>query len=330
MLLSKHIKYSLVKYSLALLAGLLLNGCATQGGIAPQAAPDTAPIRAVPSVTVSSGDETMTIKPEGWWQIGFRIYWEQVADLYDEAEDEVSDEALVDVCIDPALDEADGDDANIATTDDDAVDEEASKTEEEDVTTKAEAPKKEKDFISPNWYLGSLIADQIVAPVIKQQGDGIFLWRFHRRAGADATGHQFSFIFYSDQAKADEVVAQIQASPVLAQLHEAQLLHDVVYPNTDTINKPLISDTADARWPEEIKSTWPLFIMGASQMWLMQLETIADAHEDAQPEMTLDEMLELYEDVQATMDEMWQEKARHAYFHHMNGLYAYEKVLVGF
>ena len=51
------------------------------------------------------------------------------------------------------------------------------------------------DEEEPDWSLDALIAHQIVAPVLEQYDDQIQLWRFHRRAARDSSGHQFSFIF---------------------------------------------------------------------------------------------------------------------------------------
>ncbi len=304
---------------------LMLVGCASRGDVVQPVQQPDASIDA-PQMPVSA-DDKLVLKPEGWWQVGFRIYWEQVADKY--AEEEKAEEEVVEelpLCRDPALEDV----SEEALADAGDVKAGEAVIAKEDETTKAEPPVEDKEFIQPSWHVGSLIADQVLAPLIKQHGNDIFMWRFHRRAGNDAKGHQFSFIFYTDQQQADKVIAQIQAHPLVVQMLEEGVLHKMAYPETDKIDKPLLSDTADKKWPDEIKKSWPLFIMGASQMWLMQLETIAQAHEDYQEDMSLEEMLAFYEDVQLTMDEMWREQARHAYFHHMSGLYAYEKVLVGF
>ena len=182
----------------------------------------------------------------------------------------------------------------------------------------------------PSWYMGPLIADQIVAPVIKQLGQDLFLWRFHRRAADDSSGHQFSFIFYSTPEVADRVAEAIKANPLVDQLIEAGLLVEVKYPDTAIIDKPRISDTSDQDWPDEIQTSWPIFIMGASQMWLMMVETIADANPEAEKVRSVDELVTLYQAVEEKIDTLWRTESRHAYFHHLNALFGYEQLLVRF
>ncbi len=48
----------------------------------------------------------------------------------------------------------------------------------------------------PLWHMDPLLAHRVIAPVLSRYSEEISLWRFHRRAAPDASGHQFSFIFY--------------------------------------------------------------------------------------------------------------------------------------
>jgi hypothetical protein len=182
----------------------------------------------------------------------------------------------------------------------------------------------------PAWYMGPLLADRIMAPVIKQEGQNIFLWRFHRRAVSDEAGHQFSFIFYSTPEVAERVEAAVKANPLVDQLIEAGLLSEVGYPDVSVIDQPRVSDTSDQHWPDEIKSTWPVFIMGASEMWLKMTEDLADADPEAGEQMSVAEMSKLYQRVEEQLDTIWREDSRHAYFHHLNALFGYKRSLVGF
>ena len=54
----------------------------------------------------------------------------------------------------------------------------------------------------PQWYLGTLLAGEIITPILDQYAPQITCWRIHRRAVHDKTGHVFSFIFYSSEASA--------------------------------------------------------------------------------------------------------------------------------
>ncbi len=46
----------------------------------------------------------------------------------------------------------------------------------------------------PRWYIGTLLAGEVVAPVFDRHYRDIQIWRVHRRASQDEYGHVFSFI----------------------------------------------------------------------------------------------------------------------------------------
>ncbi len=48
---------------------------------------------------------------------------------------------------------------------------------------------------APDFSKDLIVINEVIAPVLAVHVDDIKLWRFHRRAGRDAAGHQFSFIF---------------------------------------------------------------------------------------------------------------------------------------
>ena len=102
------------------------------------------------------------------------------------------------------------------------------------------------------------------------------------------------------------------------------------YPETMEIDRPAISDTSDDRWAKEIQNAWPIFIMGASETWLMLTETIADANPKSKEDMSVGELVALYEEVEEEMNDLWREEARHAYFHHLNAIFGYEYLLMRF
>jgi hypothetical protein len=64
----------------------------------------------------------------------------------------------------------------------------------------------------PFWHTDLLIAHKIVAPVLLQYKDRIYLWRFHRRATRDRAGHQFSFIFYASAQTAYQVFDTLRSN----------------------------------------------------------------------------------------------------------------------
>lgn len=45
------------------------------------------------------------------------------------------------------------------------------------------------------WHIGTLLAGEVIAPVIDRHHGDISMWRIHRRASQDEYGHVFSYIF---------------------------------------------------------------------------------------------------------------------------------------
>lgn len=176
----------------------------------------------------------------------------------------------------------------------------------------------------PDWYLGTLIAGEVIAPLLPQFAAQLTCWRVHRRAVRDSTGHVFSFIFYSSAASAETIYQQIKAHTLLAELQETQRVLKISYDQPAESTQALLADTSDPVWPETMRASWPYFMMGASQMWLAQLQSIKDET------LELDTLEQRYQEIQAKLTEQWQEQGQHALIHHLSALYAYQPVLVRF
>lgn len=170
-------------------------------------------------------------------------------------------------------------------------------------------------------YLDTLIADQILASVIAQYGEGIALWRFHRRWAHDNTGHQFSFIFFAPVPVAEALSEKIARDPLLEKLtsdgHLVEFRIDAADP--DQAGDP--AATSDRSWPVEIQREWPNFIMGASRMWLGLVQAEAAKHIDL-------DLYRRYQAVEVALEELWLNEANHAFFHHLSALFGYRPVRV--
>ncbi|NOQ12865.1 MAG: hypothetical protein GQ583_00085 [Methyloprofundus sp.] len=176
----------------------------------------------------------------------------------------------------------------------------------------------------PQWYMGTLIAGEVISPLLEQSRQQVVYWRVHRRAVHDKTGHVFSFIFYSSQADAALIYQHFKNNKVLTKLQQQQLLSGVSYDALYNNSQTNIADTSDPLWPEKIRSSWPFFIMGASQMWLEQIRAFK--------KQTLNEsdIKQRYIIIQNNLTDLWQQQGQHALMHHLNALYAYQPVLVRF
>ena len=178
-----------------------------------------------------------------------------------------------------------------------------------------------------NWHLDLLIAHKVVAPALVQYKDEINLWRFHRRAVRDKTGHQFSFIFYASAETAYQVFNMLRSNELLSEMKSAAMIIKDQYDNTDRITKPRIENTSDASWPPSIQKNWPYFIMGASRMWLNLIsETIADMPGPDRL-LSLQENEELYKKANDAISELWQKEGQHAFLHHLSALFGYKEII---
>ena len=74
----------------------------------------------------------------------------------------------------------------------------------------------------PLWHVDLLIAHRVIWPVLRQFDHHMVVWRFHRRAVRDKTGHQFSFIFYCSAPTAQKVFDAIRAD------HDLRAMRDRV------------------------------------------------------------------------------------------------------
>ena len=178
----------------------------------------------------------------------------------------------------------------------------------------------EKD-VDPDWFMGALLAREVVSPLLEQYRDEIKLWRFHRRAGRNG-GHLFSFIFYSSPQLAQQIYQMINDDPVVFQLKQDKQLIAVIFDDLKTISRPGIADTSDKNWSESVQRAWPHFIMGASQMWLSLLDELAEQRKREQ------NIYALYREVQDQVSGIWAQQGQHAWLHHLSALYAYQPLMI--
>jgi len=179
-----------------------------------------------------------------------------------------------------------------------------------------------------SWYLDLFIAHQIILPVLEKFENDIGLWRFHRRAARDETGHQFSFIFYSTPSAAYDIFQFLMNDTLLHEVKFAGLIIEDIYDDPSIVTKPNIEDTSDPHWPSLIKENWPYFIMGVSQMWLSIITDIAEDISNGHPASSISEIEALYQEVDSRLTDLWQKEGRHAFLHHLNAIFGYEPLIV--
>lgn len=172
-----------------------------------------------------------------------------------------------------------------------------------------------------NSFLDLLVANEIVAPVLESERDGIRLWRFHRRWPDDATGHQFSFIVLTDPARLAVIDAAIRRQPAFDRLRADGHLRRYRVDEAAGDTPGALAATSDRSWPPLLQREWPHFIQGASRMWL-GLVGAEVARTDGVGRY------ERYAAAAEAVDDLWFEEANHALFHHLSALFGYQPVLV--
>ena len=180
----------------------------------------------------------------------------------------------------------------------------------------------------PAWYMDLLIANEIVAPVLYRHEADLPLWRFHRRAVNDSSGHALSFIIYATPWTAEAVYADIRSTLLLDELLSAGKVDRVTYEETAEIKRPERKDVSDDNWPLEVQNAWPYFIMGVSRTWLDLVSLEAEKLGRSETPDRLPELESLYRQVNDAVDELWRQEGRHAFLHHLNAVFGYQPLVI--
>jgi len=179
---------------------------------------------------------------------------------------------------------------------------------------------------TPDWHLDALLADQICAPALVELASQIRLWRFHRRAADDDTGHRFSVLVYTDSVTADILFRQLGDASLLQWLESDGQVDSLTMTKLDRNELPTIADTSDAAWPPEIQASWPWFIMGVSQTWLSLIKQVTAEQPIQEP--SPEALLDYYASVNDRVTALWRDYGQHAYLHHLNALFGYEPLVI--
>lgn len=178
----------------------------------------------------------------------------------------------------------------------------------------------------PDLFLDALIADQVCAPALASVGGQIRLWRFHRRYAPDAIGHRLRLRVYTDEASADRLFENVRASSVVQWLESDEWVDSVKMMRRVRPEDPPIARASDADWPPAIQASWPWFIMGVSQAWLVLIKEVsAEQRYEGTSKWTL---LDHYRKVDESIDGQWRAFGQHAYLHHLNAIFAYEPIVI--
>lgn len=179
----------------------------------------------------------------------------------------------------------------------------------------------------PDFSRHLLIAERLLLPLINEYQQQLPLWRFHRRAGRDGAGHQFSLIIYCDQATANLINESVESDPLTRWLVDRNLIEKTSFAQRSPAELGRLELTSDPGWPIEIQRSWPYFIMGASQAWLMQVQELSAEN---LPAGTTDypALLQHYRTVDTRLNKQWRDYGQHAYLHHLSAIFGYQPIRI--
>ena len=179
---------------------------------------------------------------------------------------------------------------------------------------------------APDWAVDLLLAHAVVKPKLETFSKRLAYWRFHRRAARDATGHQFSLLFYTDPAIARDLYASLQASPVLKQVQAQGLVTGIVMDDPDHPVRPGVADTSDPRWSPTLQRHWPSYIMGVSLLWLGLIDDAVAALPPSR--RSGEDFLATYRAAEKRVSQIWYKEGQHAFFHHLGAVFGYRELLI--
>ena len=170
-----------------------------------------------------------------------------------------------------------------------------------------------------HWWLDLFIFDNIFRYVLKKEADNITAWRLHRRWTTDATGHACSLYCLCDKETALYIQKSIARSKFFKMLQSSWYFRAFEHK---------IEDFSD-EWPKALRKSWPLFAQGLSEFFLEYMRDSKVVGGRKACKSLLDYQPH-YETMLKDMNKDWYWFGRHAFFHHINGMFAYEHLQISF
>lgn len=179
----------------------------------------------------------------------------------------------------------------------------------------------------PDGAVDLFLAHAVIEPVLRDHSGDLLRWRFHRRAAPDATGHQFTFLFYADPQTASELFHKVKNNDLLVQAISARMVEKVILDVPEKPSRPHIEDTSDPRWSPSLQRNWPSFIMGVSALWLGLIDDEMVQLTPFAP-MNITDRLEAYRKAETRITKVWNQEGQHAFLHHLSAVFGYEPLRI--
>jgi hypothetical protein len=179
------------------------------------------------------------------------------------------------------------------------------------------------NFANTRWWIDLFLFDTIVRECLIANAKDIDIWRIHRRGQDDATGHKFSFLYYSSKEVFKTIESSITDHGVVKVLQKANFLRDLSHVEIGA----KIEATSDNKWPLPLQKTWPYYIMGVSQMALELVDNLRHSPRPAYDVVSINDCETYYTLIMNRFIEVWQNWGSHAFFHHINAVFGFMPVV---
>jgi len=183
------------------------------------------------------------------------------------------------------------------------------------------------DNENPKWWLDIFVMDSLFREILTNYRKEIDLWRFHRRAARDDSGHQLTLFCYMSKDNSKLINDFVRNSSTLRVLNNNGNLKQYLYEEGGNN----IENSSDGNWSIEIRKSWPYFIDGVSEMLLEMINLIRTGVANGlglnPPLEDRNDIERLYTKVNERLISLWQNEGSHAFFHHMNALFGYAPLL---
>jgi hypothetical protein len=179
----------------------------------------------------------------------------------------------------------------------------------------------------PAWYMDSLIAYEVIKPILDTHKQQIIVWRFHRRAAPDKSGHKFSFIFYSKRSVGESIYELVRENQFVQTLENENYIDRLSFADLNSVARLSMQDTSDKNWPIELQKAWPYFAQGVSQTWLSLIEQYAEQASQID-DLDVVGQVEQFKMINGKIDKLWEQEGGHAFLHHLNALFGYQELYI--
>ena len=179
----------------------------------------------------------------------------------------------------------------------------------------------------PQWEIDSVLAGEVFAPVLAKVGSALPLWRFHRRAALDATGHQFSFIFFAPPEVSNQIAEALGSMQILSQLQSQGIIEQWVIDSVGAERSATIEGSSDSAWPIALQRSWPHYILGVSNAWLDLTRQVL-VRPPASEADNVQSTIAAYRNAALEVARIWKVSGQHAFFHHLSAMMGYEPVII--